>query len=247
MRHYLVAESHYGYGWLLFSVAMIGFFVLERRWPMAAAPASASTLPPPATHWAHGASVLGVALLLAAVAGYQWLTARPALLRASSESATTLAQTEGSSAWQPLVQASDVHQAQQFRSKDGLTVERHRFMFFSQRQGKELATYGSDVLGGHGIVVARQVQLGHLPVTLHEVRDATGARWLIAVSYSAGQRHYASALPAQMRAALVSLVRLRSSLAALTVWRSPCTEDCPAAERRLDQFIASNGKESHGT
>lgn len=247
MRHYLVAESHYGYGWLLFSVAMIGFFVLERRWPMPPPPAAASTLPPAATHRVHGASMLSVALLLAAVAGYQWLTARPALHSASPESAATQAQPEAISTWQPLVQASDVRQTHYFRSEDGPIVERHRFIFFSQKQGKELATYGNDVLGGHGLVAARQMQLGHLPVTLHEVRDAGGAPWLIAVSYSAGRRHYASALPAQMHAALMSLVQLRSSLAALTVWRTPCAEDCPEAERRLDHFIAGEGKESQGT
>src|SRR5690606_24257028 len=31
MQHYLVAQSHYGYGWMVFALAMVVFFVLERR------------------------------------------------------------------------------------------------------------------------------------------------------------------------------------------------------------------------
>lgn len=241
MRHYLVAESHYGYGWVLFGVAMTAFFMLERRLPLPRAPAAA---PAPVSPGRGGpAPVLAVALMLASIAGYQWLTARAASLDLRALGATTETQDAVGRGWQPLVQGFDVHQADLFHSPDGLPVERHRFLFLSQKQGKELGTYGNDPLVGHSLVAARAVNLGRLSVTMHEVRDPAGARWMIAVGYRAGQRQYATALQAQVRAALTSLLQMRSSLTALTVWRAPCEEDCKSAEQRLEHLIARESRE----
>ncbi len=48
MQHYLVKRSHVGFGWCVFGVAMLIFFLIERRWPVTP-PANPHESSPPAS------------------------------------------------------------------------------------------------------------------------------------------------------------------------------------------------------
>jgi exosortase len=238
MQHYLVTVSHYSYGWVLFAVAMVGFFLLERRMATppvpdgvtgpgtTAAPASVRALP-----------VLGVAVVLALVALLQALSARPAPAAAATNPAALAA--EG---WQPVVDGADIQTASTVDTP-GARIEQRQYIFLFQHQGKELGGYTEDPTGGDQLLSSRQALISRIPMTLYETRDSAGEAWLVAATYRLGAEHYATALPVKVRYARESLLRLRSVPATLAVWRTRCLPDCPAAEQSLGAFIAATEME----
>jgi exosortase len=245
MQHYLVAQSHYGYGWMLFALTMVVFFVLERRVDVT------GTRPPatrPEFHEDRGATGYGsfrpaaavvVAMLL--MTTMQWLAARPARATLTafvpSESASFAAVEPVT--WQPVIVGADMRQNHRFILPNGDLVEQHQFFFLNQRQGKELGGYHNDPTAGDVAYSAGTTSLAGHPTTLFETREAGGESWLVAVSYGSGGGRYATALPAQLSYALQSMARLRSVPSTVTVWRAQCRPDCQTAEQLLSQFVAT--------
>lgn len=238
MQHYLVARSHYSYGWVLFAVAMVVFFLLERRMPLP--PASAETSRPAARpRLRMGVPALVLILVLAGVAGLQWLSARPATEQlqpvvAGSGWSAVAPEPDG---WDPVVHGADDVRAGAFATDSGGPVQRREFLFRSQRQEKELGGYGNDLTGGQVVTRESVGQLAGRPVMLREAMDGAGGSWLVAESYGVGERHYAAPLPAQVKYALQSMARLRSRAATITLWRTPCIPDCEAATKLLARFV----------
>lgn len=244
MQHYLVAQSHYGYGWMVFALAMVVFFVLERRIAITAnrADPPPGAVPAGTTPLRHAfRPVATVMVAMFVLASLQWLTARPARatpLEFSPPPGSAFTAADAAP-WQPVIAGADAHQGQRFVSTDGEAVERHEYSFLNQKQGKELGGYDNDPAAGAQVLSARGTVLAGLPATLYETRDARGEGWLVAVSYGAGAGRYPTPLPAQLTYALKSLVRLRSLPSTVTVWRAPCRPDCAAAEQLLHQFVAT--------
>lgn len=240
MQHYLVARSHYNYGWALFAVAMVVFFLVERRMSL---PPERADAPSPSGRGGlvMDRPVLAAVAVLAGMTALQWLSARPARaqiqpLASMSQWSMVVAGIDGDS-WSPTVQGADARQVTTYQSSSGATLQRHRYLFLNQWQDKELGAYGNDLEGGHSLASVSAAQIGGRPVTVRVLRDAAGDAWITAASYSVAGRHSATPLPAQMHYALLSLAQLRSSPAWITLWRTPCIPDCQAAERLLGQFV----------
>jgi exosortase len=247
MQHYLVTKSHYGYGWALFAVAMVVFFLLERRMTLhtgqvSAGPAAIST---PAMRSNRVLPVMAVALVMAVVAIMQVMSARPAAVAASGSALPATAaqpQVPDGQQWHPVVEAADLSSVQVGTDADA-RLEQRRYIFLSQKQGKEIGGYAEDPLGGMTLLDSREGRLAQVPVTLLEGRTAGAETWLVAASYRIDTHRYAKALPAKVRYAGQSLLQLRSAPAELTLWRAPCVPDCPAAQQALEAFIAATEME----
>jgi exosortase A len=237
MQHYLVAQSHESFGWILFAVAMTAFFVLERRMPVGAA-RPRLPLRSPQRSPASAAFVVGVAGALAVVSALQWLSARPA--RAATVRITLPGWSESPSAggWEPVVQRADAQRVTAYVSPRGQLVERREYQFLSQTHKKELGAYGNNYLGGMRALATRTESVASQPMVVHEVSDAQGVLWLVAAGYRVGGLQFASPLPAQIRYAALSLRNLRSEAASLTLLRTACMPDCRAAQAVLDSFLA---------
>lgn len=235
MQHYLVTHSHYGYGWVLFAVAMVVFFLIERRM-QATAPQSDSIPSAPAAAGKVRAvmPVFCAAAVLGLVAMLQWLSARPAE-NTPRPPPGWVAVPSGD--WSPRVEGADVRRA--YVAMDGGGVEVRQFLFLNQEQGKELGGYSNDLAGGDLVVASHRTRIGHVPVTWLETRDSSGERWLVAASYAVGTRTYATPIAAQVCYAAQSLLRLRSVISSLTLWRAACNPDCRAAQRTLEGTIRS--------
>lgn len=247
MQHYLVARSHYGYGWVLFALAMVAFFLYE--WRQAPSRAAAG---PPAGGLAGDARARGslplVALTLATTTALLWLSGRPADVStrlASPEVPGWFSSQEDAGKWAAGHGGADGVSIRGYTSEAGERIDRGAFLYLGQQQGREIGIQWLHESEEERVQEVRQARLGGLPVTLLELRDARGERWLVAASFSSARRDYAAAVPAQLRYALDSLLRLRSVPSGLRLWRTRCIHECEAAERLLDRFVAMS--EAQGT
>ncbi len=244
MQHPLVARSHYTYGWVLFAIAMAVFFLLERR--MALREGASTTTPArrePGTLVLSRAAMPGVLVAgaLVLVTAVRLLSARPA-----EEPATAIPVPAGwqqisipQPVWTPVVAAADRHDSAAFESADGTPVQYHRFLFLNQRQGKELGGYDNDLLGGEQALTVSRARVGGASMSLYEVGDASLPTWLIGVAFTVSGTRYHSPLLAQMRYSGMAMLRLRSGLSKVELWRIPCKPDCAAARSALESFVAA--------
>lgn len=209
MQSYLVVHSHYGYGWALFTVAMILFFLLERRMPLRVPKQSPDQV---AAAPRHGfmKPVSGVAAVMAVVTILQYLSARQAEASVTVATPPTGWSEVQPDDWQGSVAGADSHQHKAWVSPTGRRVDRHDHLFLTQHQGKELGGYGNDLSPGDGHVVV--------------------------VRYQVGNRLWKTAVPAQLHYAALSVLKLRSVPASVLVWRTPCLPDCGDAEELLRGF-----------
>jgi hypothetical protein len=67
--------------------------------------------------------------------------------------------------------------------------------------------------------------------------------WLVAATYRVGGRGYAEPMPAKLRYAWESLLRLRSQPASLDLLLAPCSPDCQAAEQAMGAIVSGKWKE----
>lgn len=241
MQHYLVSESHYAYGWVLFAISMACFFLIERRIEVRRHPSLSPTF-----HSVTAAASQPVVLRTAAVAGtlavvaaVTMLSARPADAPSweTSFAAGWLSRQDGAGEWQPRVDGADAHHRAVYRDRDGREVELHAFLFLTQRQGKELGGYSNDLFAPMRVVAANRTTLAGIPAMLYELRDGSGGAWLQAVSYEAAGRRFHSPLQAQVSDAARALLRLRSDASAVYLWRTPCIPDCATARELLGKTM----------
>lgn len=241
MQNYLVAESHYAYGWVLFAIAMTCFFLLERRIEVNRRPPASPMLLSTTTAAVRPLHLrtAAVAGTLAAVAAVTLLSARPAGLHSwETWSDAGWSSRHGEELeWQPRVDGADVHRSAVYRDQRGHEVELHAFLFLMQRQGKELGGYSNDLFGSMRVVSAASATLAGGAAMLYELRDQSGGAWLQAVSYEAAGRRFHSPLPAQVSYAVYALLRLRSDVSAVYLWRTPCIPDCARARELLGKTM----------
>ena len=247
MQHYLVREEHYSFGWVMFVGTMVIFFLIVRRWPVQAEPATdvnAMSPQPGAIAWPG--AVMALASLLVAPT---WLMADDNVVALenipevmpvrvagwSTESLTT-------SNWQPVFIGADLMQRAAF-SKDSHTIEGFAAVYADQHQGKELVGFNNSVLGESLTIRRRAASAGAGPWTEMEADDWRGERWLLWYAYRLDQQWYARTLPMQLQYGVRSLTS--APLSAVVAFRTLCAgEDCSTARTLLREFTASVGHSS---
>jgi exosortase len=242
MQHYLVSGEHYSFGWMIFAVAMIVFFLIVRRWPSTAraAPASAQVITAASRSWLlPGLPLVGAALLL------------PALLyafdanEAAPQSAARHAPPATVAGWvaadsmppldAPFFSGADQESRRRFTAGDR-SVDVFVSSYLQQRQEKELAGFLNRPQGrdSRTLEVAASADGRWQEMT---ARDAAGNRWLTWLSYRVDDRWFGTPLRSQVAYAFGSLIR--DPVSSAIVLRAPCAQDCAAARDALGSFAAA--------
>jgi exosortase A len=244
MQHYLIRKEHYTFGWVVFGVMMLVFFLLARRIapPLPARQAAGLDRAPDARAWPARAlfsprGLVALACMLAAPAFALLHRPSPATLGPSFADSLRArpgwARITPAADWKPVFAGADRIERAAFVDASGRRVELLVASYASQDQDKELVTYFNSFIGpDEGRVVAsapageaaREITVRH--------RDQQS---LIRYFYDIGGHRTATGLAAQLRYGLVSLIHVPVS--SVFAVRSACAEaDCADARRAIDEF-----------
>lgn len=248
MQHYLVRVSHYGFGWWVFAMAMLVFFVMERRLPVAAEEPSVRTAPGQMT--AQWAMPRRVAAFLAATGV---LLALPLLLGSSmreGQDATvvppepptgwSMASANAPTDWNPSIAGADGTTRAMF-SNGSARVEFYGAWFHRQEQGKELSGYFNSIAGPNLVAddAGRVAVNGRVAGRL-EALNAQGDRSVLLYGYRVDQRWWSEAAVAQLWYGWLTLLRLAPAPSSLIVVRATCEADsCVDADRAASELLAA--------
>lgn len=240
MQHRLVREEHYSFGWFMFAGAMLLYFLIVRRWPVAAAdrePHSARLAEGGASvfkGWA--AAVLGLAV------GPLWSVLDRNRAADVEEHGLRLdppgwrAQKPASS-WRPEFQGADAEQHYEYSSGQAL-VEAFVATYLWQEQGKEIAGYGASPIGGLRVVRgAAGGASAPAPWRSTLTEDPSGAHWLVFYAQRIDDQWRSSAILAKLDYGFRSL--FDAPLSSMIVLRSRCLPDCNNARSSLQHFISA--------
>lgn len=247
MRHYLVQVDHYTFGWVIFAVALVPFFILARRLEdEPGADRTASDAPP-----AAGQRRLVPVSRVMVVAGLALL---PALVWGRLDTATTgtvdtvlpgIAGWDGPreppADWLPRFSTPSGEGRASYR-RDGRAVEVYVNWYERQAPGRELVGYGNRLEGDSGwrieSVELRESGAGQPHVdTLREtvlISDRHGRR-LVWSWYVVGQTALTSPVRVKLLEAWRNLTgRYGSGVVALS---TACAGQCVAAREHLEVAV----------
>jgi EpsI family protein len=267
-----IIEDHATYGWIIFAIAM-GAFIwgaerisVRGQWAPATA-AEAARLPKHITFSPRSARVALVATMAATVGPALWaLSAR----RESSDRATPAPTglngiaawessplTENRKEWEPGFAGATEHTATRWTMGSD-TVQVDRFIYRTQRQGRELIGDGNALVGKRDLLTDRLV--GPLDMSMRVVREAivrdtVGSSMTSIPVDSTGSRRSASLrlvwywyrvagvdTPSPTKAKLLELVSFfrTSAPSEVMVLSSSCpANDCAPAQRRLRRLASA--------
>jgi exosortase A len=251
MTHYLVRVDHYKWGWVLYSVMLVGFFLYARRlppsrpeqpepaadaaggWRLRAAPAVAAAiaigLGPAATGW-HGVSATQADLALSARDRLMNEAAAGGLWQASAPSGN----------WLPVFTGADAESMAEYaRGEDRVTV--FTATYLNQRQGRELVGHDSRIEGAGAsrrLSGQRRITLDDPEIEMIEAdwRDAYGRRAVLWWVYRIGTEDFASGMRSQLWYGLSSL--WSSPVSGVVALHAECQPDCDRARITLRRFAA---------
>lgn len=252
MQHYIVRESHYGYGWALFALMLAAFLAVERRLPwqpppaVQDAPAAAALLFPPfsAKGGARTSALVAAFLALLLPGLMRHLASRPVEPATALPVAPTGWQQvplPERDAWQPRYDGADARQLARYERDAGQVVEVFAGAWGAMDPRAKFGGYFNGPMPGSALLEADSVLLNGWPAHRLLLRDSRGTQWVVLVGYDIAGRAFDSALQAQMWYGLSSLYHQHSVLARVLVLRSACRRDCRQAERLLSAFHTATG------
>jgi exosortase len=244
MQHYVVRVSHYGYGWLLFALALAVLFLLARRAPMPEVHSKAAVVEPRAIfgpRWAVAAAALIAtvpALLDAAIdKRSSGAAATSALARQAVPGGWYSA--SGASSWMPEQLDSDSLSRQRFRRGDA-EVEVVVASYIGLAQGKELGGFANRPAGDAEILGTSRRSTGKRVINEQHIATPDGES-LVWVEYRVDSRSFASAVAAQLWYSWQTVRHLRSPPSSVRLWRAACAPDCSTARTVLSGFLDESG------
>ena len=238
MQHYLVRVDHYNFGWALFAVGLVPFFLLARRLgPAGEAGAPVPVGPPAAGRTGRIAAAVAV-LAVMALAPLAWQ--RAANLSTGDRPLPALPDVAGwqkgpaTPSWRPAYVGADAEFGARFR-KDAAEVDLWVVSYATQAQGKELVYYANHIAQpGDWRVEATRQATGSEPARDTVLVDRAGDRRLVRWWYDVGGRRSASDVTAKLHQVLARLAGRPE--AALIAFSAACAGDCDAATTTLDEF-----------
>ena len=246
MQHYLVRVDHYTFGWALFTVALLPFYVIARRIEPALTahehePDATATRPPASPQAMVVAAVVALAVLAAAPLAWHFaasaadrqaqLAATPALPQVAASW-----QLEGNAptGWRPAYVGADAERGARYR-QDDTAVDLWIVFYATQAQGKELVYYDNRIAAPAAWrVESTQRAAGREPANDTVLVDGSGDRRLVRWWYEVGGRRSASGLVAKLQQVGARLAGRPA--AALVAFSTACDTDCAAAAAALDAF-----------
>ena len=244
MQSYLVRVSHYGFGWAVFAVAMVVFFVVASRIPAPSLPVRTSAdgasptlrARPRGLVWAAAAAALAIGPVLcwAAMRGD---TAAVAALQPAAQVPGWAGPLEDPSAWKPIFKGADREELATYR-RGSTVIEWYTADYAFQRQGRKLLGFENSLPGAGVTILQQDVATDALrPFVALRLRDPDGAPSLLWYVYKIGTRAITSGLGAQLWYGIASLAGPVDSQ--VVAFRSKCDADCTLAHEQLRRFVAS--------
>jgi hypothetical protein len=244
MQTYLVRVSHYWFGWGVFAVALVIFFVVTDR----LGPVPGPDPKPTAAVEGTRAELVGLIAAVSVLAAPPALSAALRLLNTPAPLGAAIATqprppwaslpASAHSSWMPEFVAPDLEQRLMFSDGTGDMVEAYAVGYRIQSQtaklyGTRASLFGRDLrLRAQGIVETAE---GVFRESI--VADRAGGRFLIWSRYEVAGRTFISALPSQLWFGLAAT--LSNPPAQLVAVRAVCAPDCEAARHVLQSFISS--------
>ena len=244
MQHYLVRESHYGFGWALFSLVLVGLLIVDRRTPQRRAPAVPVTEPVVTSRpWPAGVVAAGLLLCLPLALNVLIDTRTDRAAAASwpdpHAPARDCTAAGADDLWQPRQNFAD-HQVRNSFTCEGVPVQTFTAWYLDQHQGKKLGGYDNRLQGDAEIVGSETVSSGPNEFAAMHLRQS-GRDALLWSRFRVGDRAFTSAIRAQLWYSLSTLRSLRSPMSVVVALHAPCEPDCDRARDALLRFTQTDG------
>jgi EpsI family protein len=243
MQHSLIREGHYYFGWKVFAVTMIVFFVIARRFPIEP---NRSIAAGSAQHMSRSLPVVVAASIAAAAVGPLWAAAvAPSPTTSAVQVVLPLriaawsAQSNLAAEWTPQFPGADGAQVRTYRDAGGAFIDAYAAVYGSQHQGKELHGYNNSIVGPSKMHVLAEQQLTTPVGSVNElkVQDSLGEQALIWYFYEVDGRRTTSGLMEQLLYGIRSL--FSAPLSQVVALRTVCAADCGVARGRLAEFLSN--------
>jgi exosortase len=243
MQAYVVRESHYGYGWFLFAIAVALLLYIERRVPMTpSSPTHRSASQDAAP--LNGLWISAVLLLIALPASLNAIVdrrARPgddAIVAGGSVAGWSRAEIR-SAEWQPRQLNADREGRMAF-ARGTQHIERFVAEYFDQQPGKKLGGYANRPQGDASLIDSGRDAAGDRVVKTMRL-EQNHRQSLLWVTYRVDGRSFADPIRAQLWYAWRALRTLSTPPSIVVAWWAPCEPDCAAARVALQDFTAADG------
>jgi exosortase A len=249
MQHYLVAQEHKSFGYVLFVPLLVAIMWMARRIATGAANASAprAAVVEPLTQqrsadWLPVALIAAVPILVWAIPQNGRVPAK--LAPVSVATGAWQGPLPADSGWRPRF-VGPTQERRVAYAIAGERVEVYLNVYTLQTQGRELIFHGNSVASAEQYTLIRRMpgQPDSPPAVV--VADSSGQRWLIAQSYKVGGWSAASAGLAQLYYGLHAIVRPVPAGTLATALR--CDDDCNQAARTLETFWREHSSELMAT
>jgi EpsI family protein len=242
--HFSLVQDHYGLGWVVFALMLLGFFPLARR--IAGAPPAPlpsvrrAEVPAPRALLDAKAATALILSALALAPLWNWVAgARPAApvsARLPELAGWAGPATPATADWTPQFPGADAERSGVY-SRGAQQISAFTAAYGVQRHAKKLVGYGVEILAPEESVVSRRpVDVGRAKLAEIEALAPGGQRALVWAQYTVGERHFTSAWWAQLGYGWASLSSAPASR--IMLFRASCAGDCTAARAALKQFVS---------
>jgi exosortase A len=236
-----LVRDHYGFGWVVFAIMLIGFFPLARR--LASAPEAPGFHATPGVQTTAGHFLVAAVLILATLAfGPVWQLAADG--REPPQVTADLPQDPSSNwtgpraapqGWAPQFPGADAQRIGVYlRGQQRITA--FTAAYAVQRHAKKLVGYGVEILDEDETLLSqKRIDVAGQPLAEIEAESPGDRHAIVWLRYSVGARHFTSGWGAQLRYGWDSL--LGSPRSSVMLLRAQCDGDCAAARSSLTKFV----------
>jgi len=248
MQHYLVRKEHYNFGWMVFAVMMVGFFLLARRFKLREPERAAVGAPPPAS--AGNARSVGLAVaIICLVATPAWALLQsvnpaelppPVSLTVYTPTGWSQGAESATPDWNPVFVGADQVERAIYQSPAGGRVHVYLASYAAQAQGKELVSYGNSLLGQADGSIESSSRATSGQAARELVVQNPAGRAVIRYYYLIGGHVTDRGIVAQVWYGLSAL--RRETTASVFAMRAACLPDCDAARTLLGEFSGNPEK-----
>ena len=248
MRHVLVSRGHYMFGWVLFTVVMVGFvwFFMRRQARQAGATGSGAGAAPAASPPAYAVpfcALVAMPLIVYAVAAAFDPGVMPVAFTAPAGRAGWQGPVSAvGDGWKPDFVGPHSQWSFVYQGPPGRRVEMVAIGYASQAQGRELVSSENSLLGvtGRASMAEDTVRLGDGAYMETVAADDQGHRSVVWSIYDIGGREFVTPLWSQLWYGVRSLGGPPYSV--LFAFRAACDASCDTARDTLEEFCTDHGR-----
>jgi EpsI family protein len=238
MQSTLILDGHYGFGWTVFAIATVAYFVAMHRWTPLRSSMSVTT-PCAAIAWAPIACVAVLCGVAALHAGWkEAISERWVLSVELLDAGTGWDRAEGeSSLWTPGFSGPQAEATAQYRQGDAV-VTWYSALYGSQGPGQKLIGHGSSLAGPGWTVRSDRLDAGTNRRRVAELQSDDGERVLVKYWYCIGSSGTIALREVKWLEARQWLYPRQPSRVVAVGAR--CGGDCEGADALLERFLAAH-------